>query len=1118
MIGKLSRRGRLLSLMATVVLFGGVDGRTVTSLSGDGWMLDGTPVSVPHTWNAVDGCDGIGPMAETSALATSYARRSGTYRRLLPTIESGRRVFLRFEGVSVAADVRVNGREVGRHVGAFTAFELEITDALRPGTSNVLEVVADNGIDAAFVRQPISADFTVYGGLYRDVLLIETDDASFDTSFDGGPGVWITADPTTGSVAVETRLRNATDSARISFEVRERGGCCVATSDVPLLTVRNPRLWSPENPALYTLVARLVDGESRDEIAVDFGFRTVEIRPDGFYLNGIRRKLRGVNRHQDKEGLGWALTAADEAADIAWIRHMGADAVRTAHYPQSGNFYDLCDREGLLAWVEYPNVDIVNDRTDYLANARCGVREMIAQLRNHPSVFVWGLANELDTAFMARHGLGGVKAERVIAPLASEARSLDPSRATALVTCDRARTRVNDVTDALGLNLYPGWYRDRADGMPLAIDHMMSVNPGRLSVAVTEYGAGGSITQQGDPRTRNQPLAPVHSETYQAFVHHETYRALRADPRVWGSFVWAMFDFGSDARREGPRHGINDKGLVTFDRQTAKDAFYFYKANWNAARELHLVGLRMSETTNAALTVMAFANRGPVRLTVNGRDCGVREPDEVQTVFWDSVPLDLGDNVVKVMDAEGETGAVWRRVASRSQSSESMAAKNETKVWQAAIDAAAAKGGGQVIVPPGVHPVAQLELRSNVELHLRRGAVLEGLAGMENYPVVTLPYSEGTWSAVVAGFGVTNVAITGAGEIHGQGERFSMDYRGVPKGTCKEGLRPRGILLADSCGIRLEGFTLRDTGCWGIVLKCCSDVVARHVTVNNHAHHNNDGFDIEARNVLIEDCDIDAGDDALCIKSNTPDFRVENIVARRCVVRSHCNGMKLGTASHGTMRNIRFENCCAEAPHRNFIDRSPGREGRPAYNRPGFAHLPNGVGCSAICVECVDGGIVEDITYDGIELSGFQVPIFVRGGTRRGRSCGIPASNHFVLRNIFIRNVKGRAESLVPSSITGVDGCRPKNVVLENVSIVCRGLGSDPLPVAIPGPEYAGAYPEATMFKKIRLPAYGLFVDRADDVVIQNVRFDLCCGQTDFRPPIYITPNGEDGVFHASSR
>ncbi len=419
-------------------------------------------------------------------------------------------------------------------------------------------------------------------------------------------------------------------------------------------------------------------------------------------------------------------------------------------------------------------------------------------------------------------------------------------------------------------------------------------------------------------------------------------------------------------------------------------------------------------------------------------------------------------------------------------------AELETAKWQAAIDAAAAQGGGRVTIPAGLHRTGQLDLRSNVELHLEKGAVLEGAPGLEHYRVVTLPCSEGTWSAIVMGLNVTNVAITGEGEINGRGELWPMAFD-CPKNVCQEGFRARGIFFSRSKGIRLEDFTLRDAACWGIVFKCSEDIVARRVKVDSHANQNNDGFDVEARNVLIEDCDVDSGDDAYCIKSNTPDFVVEHVRVRNCVARSHCNGYKLGTASHGTMRDIRFEHCRTEAPRRDFMDRRPGKEGRLHFFRKGFDAFPNGVGIGAICVECVDGGVVEDVFCDDIEVAGFQVPIFVRGGQRLKRTCGIPPNDKYVLRNIVIQNVRGRAESWQPSSVTGVDACRARNVTLRNVAISCRAEdeAAAKRPVREPGKESVGLYPEATIFARFRLPVYGLYVDHADDVKLENVVFTV---------------------------
>lgn len=427
----------------------------------------------------------------------------------------------------------------------------------------------------------------------------------------------------------------------------------------------------------------------------------------------------------------------------------------------------------------------------------------------------------------------------------------------------------------------------------------------------------------------------------------------------------------------------------------------------------------------------------------------------------------------------------------------------ETGRWQAAIDAAAKRGGGRVCVPEGRHVVGQLYLKSNVELHLEDGASLEGAPGLHNYAVHKLPFSEGTWSAVVMGLNVTNVAITGKGEIFGNGKMFEPVKA---YGVSQEGFRPRGVFFSNCRNIRLEDFTLRDAACWGIVLKCCDGMVARRVKVDSVANHNNDGFDIEAKNVLIEDCDVDAGDDAYCIKSNDPGFTVENVTVRNCMARSHCNGYKLGTASHGTMRNIRIERCRTAAPRRVYRDLAPMPDdltqphpvkGAPAYLCAG--------GIGAICVECVDGGVVENVRVDDVEVRGFSVPIFVRGGTRSGRTCGTPPNDKYVLRDVVISNVRGRAERAIASSVTGVKGCRPADIVLRDIELECVGEGANAKPFRVPGPEAAGKYPEGTMFSGYHLPCYGLFVDQADGVKVENVRFTLRAGTTDSRDPIHFT-------------
>ena len=434
----------------------------------------------------------------------------------------------------------------------------------------------------------------------------------------------------------------------------------------------------------------------------------------------------------------------------------------------------------------------------------------------------------------------------------------------------------------------------------------------------------------------------------------------------------------------------------------------------------------------------------------------------------------------------------------------SVRAELETAAFQSQIDAASDAGGGRVVVPAGRHVVGQIDLKSNVELHLEKGAVLEGAVGLENYRVTTLPYSEGTWSAVVSAIGVTNVAITGEGEIFGNGTAWPQpeDYGGN-----QEGLRPRGVFFANCRGVRLRDFTLRDSACWGVVFKCCDGVDVRRLTVDSHANANNDGIDVEARNVVIADCDIDAGDDGVCLKSNDPGFVVENVLVTNVVARSHCNGLKLGTASHGTMRNVLFVDCRTEAPRRDFIDRRFGRnrrwyEGDPAriQKSPG-ARLNEPSGISAICVENVDGGTVENVTYRNIVANGSRSPIFVRAGTRSGRPCGTPPSDKYVFRNVRLENVTGTALSGLASSISGVPGCRLAGMTLKNVKIVCRGLGETAAERTRPVPEVADKYPDAHMFGCM-LPAYGLYVRHVDGLRMENVSFVLAEETVDSREAV----------------
>lgn len=432
-----------------------------------------------------------------------------------------------------------------------------------------------------------------------------------------------------------------------------------------------------------------------------------------------------------------------------------------------------------------------------------------------------------------------------------------------------------------------------------------------------------------------------------------------------------------------------------------------------------------------------------------------------------------------------------------------VSAADETAVWQSEIDRVAQAGGGRVIVPAGRHLVGQLDIKNNVEIHLEKGAILEGLPGLEHYRVTELPYSEGTWSAVIFGLCVTNVAITGEGEIFGNGTAWPQPPRNYPVG--QEGLRARGIFFADSKNIRLEGFTLRDAACWGIVFKCCDGVVARHVTIDSHANTNNDGFDVEARNVLIEDCDVDAGDDAFCVKSNNPEFTIENVIFRNSVGRSHCNICKIGTATRGTVRNVRYENIRCEPPRRDFIDHREGSKnlGKPFFTRPGYPEFANGVGISMVAIENVDGGRVEDVVVDGVEGYGYQVPLFIRGGNRKTLN-RLPHGNQYVFRNITVRNMKAEGANPTANSVSGVAAMPVRNVLLENIDITCKGAGIEESEKAMTMkvPDVSGRYPESMMFRPSILPAFGLYVDLVDGIRLNNVNFKVKEGTFDKRPQV----------------
>ena len=652
-------------LTATTVAWAAVaaSGRVDTILS-DGWTADGVAVTLPHTWNATDGADGAEKaypdkrFADDSVHGLGQARKAVTYRHALPDPAKGRRLFVRCEGAAIQAAVLVNGIVAGRHAGAFTGFAVELTDRLLP-SNNVLEIVVDNFYDPDVA--PLSGDYTVQGGLYRPVHLIETPSVCLDPTGDGfGPGVTVETDAASGRVRatplVSYAKGAATNDVRVTYAVVETG----ETSASPSFAVKNFRKWSPEDPAVYHLRVRLSSPSGEDEVTLPFGFAACELREDGFYLNGAKRKLRGVNLHQDVAGRGWALTPEDERQAVGMIRRMGADAVRTAHYPQSQPLYDLCDREGLLAWIEVPITDTVGASAAYRANALREAREMVAQCRHHPSAALWSIENEVRLNWCE----GGEKtALEVLGAVRDEIRAMDPSRPVVQANFIESQTNLLALTEGVGYNTYPGWYWGEPENLTNAISGFFRTNPRFRTLCISEYGAGVNVGQHENPMPRRcgKPGGAWHPEEYQTRHHVVQYRIIRDDPRLWGSFVWQMFDSAADARTDGLVKGINDKGLACRGHKTAKDAFFFYKANWNPEPMLHLCGKRMTSTTNAVAEVLAFSNVGDVTLAVNGKVLGTQVPDTVKCVRWENVPLIPGENVVEVRAGDRRDSCRWRR-------------------------------------------------------------------------------------------------------------------------------------------------------------------------------------------------------------------------------------------------------------------------------------------------------------------------------------------------------------------------------------------------------------------------------------------------------------------------
>ncbi len=596
----------------------------------------GEAVVLPHTWNAVDGQDG----------GNDYHRGTCWYVRALTAKElAGEAVFLEINGAAMTADVWFNGKHLAHHEGGYSAFRVELTE-YRAGENVLAIAVSNEDSDRVY---PQKADFTFYGGLYREVRLISVPKEHFELVADGTPGIKVTPvvdlEKKTASVTVETWQNADRVSVTVNGETKtvpsEDGHAEAA------FVIRNVRLWDGvDDPWLYTATARL---DSGDEVSARFGCREFRIDPEkGFFLNGRSYPLRGVSRHQDLKGKGNALSLEDHRADMAIIQEIGANTLRLAHYQHAQEFYDLCDENGIVVWAEIPYITMhmKNGRENTLSQ----MRELITQCYNHPSIAVWGLSNEITAASAVNDDL--LENHRLLNDLCHR---MDGTRLTTMADVFMLETDspILEIPDINSYNLYFGWYLGELSQTDEFFDEYHAKYPDRV-IGFSEYGADANPAFHS-----SRPEKGDYTEEYQALYHEHMLHMIEARPYLWATHVWNLFDFAADGRDEGGKHGENQKGLVTFDRSLRKDAFYLYKAAWNKSEPfVHLCGKRYVNRCEDETEIKVYSNQPHVKLYVDGALVGEQDG---QTVFRFRVPL-LGEHLVQAEAGEASDVMCVRRV------------------------------------------------------------------------------------------------------------------------------------------------------------------------------------------------------------------------------------------------------------------------------------------------------------------------------------------------------------------------------------------------------------------------------------------------------------------------
>ena len=600
-------------------------------------------VNLPHSWNAIDGQDGDNDFYRgTCYYAKQFMKAS------LPTAD---RYYLEINGANSSADVYVNGKNLAHHDGGYSTWRVDITEAL--DMNNLLVIAVDN--KANEVVYPQMADFTFYGGLYRDVNIICVNESHFDLEYFGSNGVKITPEVVGKDAKVEilTTVAGKKEGQTVRYTIYAADGTEVAkveTEDTKaVLDIADVHLWhGRKDPYLYCACVELVEnGEAIDCVCTNFGVRTFEIHPEnGFILNGEEYPLRGVSRHQDRAVVGNALLKEHHIEDMELIAEMGANTIRLAHYQHDQFFYDLCDEYGMVIWAEIPYIS--KHMPTGRENTISQMKELVVQNYNHPSIVVWGLSNEI--------GIGGSDADllenhHILNDLVHE---MDKTRLTtiAAVSMCGMDDPYLQIPDVVSYNHYFGWYGGETDMNGPWFDKFHATHP-NIPIGCSEYGC-----EALDWHTSN-PMQGDYTEEYQAYYHEELIKQLFPRKYLWATHVWNMFDFGADARNEGGENGQNHKGLVTFDRKYKKDSFYAYKAWLSEDPFVHIAGKRYVDRVEDTTKVTVYSNQKCVELFANGVSLGVKEAED--HFFYFDVP-NVGETKLVAVSGDLKDESVIRKV------------------------------------------------------------------------------------------------------------------------------------------------------------------------------------------------------------------------------------------------------------------------------------------------------------------------------------------------------------------------------------------------------------------------------------------------------------------------